>query len=93
MDGFLKFLVWPKDAHRKLFALAFASGVAGLSGFGAFAIGSAIGGSTAAGIALAGLASLSLFSPMLSMLSMPDSGTEAIGEKTSSLKRVFSGLF
>ena len=93
MDGFLKFLAWPKDAHHKLFALAFAFGIAGLSGFGAFAIGSAVGGSTAAGIALAVLASLSLFRPMLSMLSMPDSANEALGEKTSSLQRVFSGLF
>jgi hypothetical protein len=93
MDGFLKFLVWPKDAYHKLFALAFAFGVAGLSGFGAFAIGSAIGGGTAAGIALGGLASLSLFPPMLSMLSLPDDRKEMAGDKTSSLQRVFSGLF
>lgn len=93
MYGFVKSPDFRKDALHKLFALAFTSALAGLLSFGAFAIGSAVGDSTAVGIAFATLAFLSLFLPLLTMLSVPNEGTKALGEKASSLQKVFSALF
>ena len=93
MYGVLKSLVSRKHALHKLFALLFTSGAAGLAGFGAFAIGSALGESTTVGIAFASLAFVSLFLPLLSMLSMPNEETTVIGETAPPLRKVFSGFF
>ncbi len=93
MYGSLKSLVWPNAVFHKIFALAFTCGVAGLIGFGAFAIGSAVGDGIAVGIAFASVASFSLFPLMLSLLSFPDKGIRATGDEAPSLQKVFSGLF
>lgn len=93
MYGVPKFSVSRKDAVHKLFALVFTSGAAGLVGFGAFAIGSAFGASAAVGIAFASLASLSLFWPLLSMLSTPPEEIRVMSETAPPLRKVFSGLF
>jgi hypothetical protein len=93
MYSFLRSPAPRRDALHKLFAVVFTLGVSALAGFGVFAIGSAMSGSTAVGIALASLASLSLFSPMLSLLSVPDEGIRMAGEEAPPLRGVFSSLF
>lgn len=93
MYDFLRLPAPRRDALHTLFAFVFTFGVAGLVGFGVFAIGSAMSGSTAVGIAFASLASVALFSPMLSLLAKPDEGIRMAGEKAPPLRGVFSSLF
>ena len=93
MYDFLRHLPAHRGTLHRVFALVFTSGVAGLIGFGAFAIGSAIAASTAVGITFGSLTALVLFSPMLSILTMPDEGVGTIGEQAPPLQQVFSGLF
>ena len=93
MYDFPRHLPTHRGTLHRLFALVFTSGVAGLIGFGAFAIGSTIAPGTAVGITVGSLAALVLFSPMLSLLSMPDEGAGTTGEQARPLQQVFSKLF
>lgn len=75
---------------RQFMAFALALGTAGLIACGSFAIGHAIGGSNAFGVALAAVVTLPLFSPLLSLFSNPHQGYRRTGDRGRRLRSVFS---